>query len=66
MDANAVRRLLSQAVSKTSVTGWAETHGVDRVHVHQVLSGRREPGDKILEPLGLIRVVSYQRERSTR
>lgn len=40
---------------------WAQINGVSDAYVCDVLSGRREPGDAILNGLGLERVVSYRR-----
>lgn len=39
----------------------AERLNVSQAYLSDVLSGRREPGDKILAPLGLTRVVTYQK-----
>ena len=38
--------------------------GVSPSYLSDVLSGRKEPGKKILEPLGLVRVVSYMEQPS--
>ncbi len=40
---------------------WAAANGVSPQYVNDVLHGRREPGEGILRPLGLERVVTYRR-----
>lgn len=42
---------------------WARTAGVSPAYVSDVLHGRQEPGDGILRPLGLEKVVAYRRAR---
>jgi hypothetical protein len=41
---------------------WAKANGVSAAYVCDVLNGRREPGDGILRPLGLEKVVTYRRK----
>ena len=41
---------------------WANANGVSAAYVCDVLHGRREPGDGILRPLGLEKVVTYRRK----
>jgi hypothetical protein len=38
--------------------------GVSPAYVSDVLTGRREPGKGILEPMGLERVVTYRKKRA--
>ena len=40
---------------------WADDHGISYAYVSDVLQGKREPGDKVLDALGLVKVVTYQR-----
>lgn len=40
---------------------WAKANGVSPAYVSDVFQRRREPGDAILRPLGLERVVSYRK-----
>ncbi len=41
---------------------WASANGVSAAYVCDVLHKRREPGDGILRPLGLEKVVTYRRK----
>lgn len=45
---------------------WAAQAGVSQQYVADVLAGRREPGQKILDGLGLERVVSYRQATTPR
>ena len=45
-----------------SQRAWARQHGVSAAYVSDVLLGRRNPGSKILEPLGLVQRVTYSVE----
>lgn len=57
-----VLRQLRIACDKAgSARGWAIQNKVSAPYVSDVLRGRREPGDAILGPLGLERVISYRR-----
>lgn len=38
---------------------WAMEHGISPAYVSDVLGGRRDPGPKILTPLGLVVTTSY-------
>lgn len=61
MTAAEVRDLLREAcIDAGSQRAWATEHGVSPVYVSDVLSGRREPGEKILDALGLRKIVSYE------
>ena len=42
-------------------TALADELGVSPAYLSDVLRGAKEPGKKILEPLGLYRVVTYRR-----
>ena len=57
------RMLREQCRAAGGQQAWAEAHGVSPQYVCDVLNGRREPGDKILSALGLVRVVRYAKRR---
>ncbi len=62
MTAEAVRELLSAEVAQAATAqAWAAALGLSPSYVSDVLNGRREPGDKMLEVLGLQRVTMYLR-----
>jgi transcriptional regulator with XRE-family HTH domain len=59
--ADEVRDLLRQEVQKAgSQRALAEQLGVSQPFLNDVLKGNREPSAKLLEPLGLVRVVEYR------
>ncbi|WP_024351049.1 hypothetical protein [Aurantimonas coralicida] len=61
MTAAGVRNLLRQACADAgSQQSWAREHGVSPQYVGDVILGRRDPGDRILDGLGLRRVVTYR------
>jgi hypothetical protein len=55
-------RLREACDAAGSVKGWAARHGLHWAYVYNVLLGKKRPAEKILESLGLERVVMY-RER---
>ena len=56
---------LRDAVNRAgSQKDFAQRHGLSEQYLSDVLRSRREPGQKILDALGLERVVRY-REKST-
>lgn len=59
MTADEVRALLTTAANG-NVSAWAKQNNISGAYVSDVLAGRREPGEKILQALGLIRVVTFQ------
>jgi len=62
MTASDVRDLLRSACATAgSQQAWAREHGVSPQYVGDVILGRREPGDKILDGLGIKKVVTYER-----
>jgi len=63
MKAAEVRRILRRAVeAEGSLTAWATKNGVSKQYVSDVLNEKSEPGDSVLEPLGLRRKpVEYER-----
>jgi len=42
---------------------WATANGVSQQYVNDVLAGRREPGDAILNAMGIERVVTYRTKK---
>ena len=61
MTAAEVRDLLCQACQRAgSQQAWARRHGVSPQYVGDVLIGRREPGDKILDGLQIRKIVTYE------
>lgn len=43
-----------------SQKAFAEAVGISEPYLSDILAGRREPGEKILKPLGLQRKVIYE------
>lgn len=60
MTADDVREKLRKAVDGNA-SAWARPLGISQAYVSDVLAGRREPGDKILQALGLEKVVTYRK-----
>lgn len=60
-----VARLREATLLAGSQRAWARAHGVSAAYVSDVLSGRRDPGESILRPLGLATVVRYSRTYRT-
>ena len=60
MTADEVRDRMRQACQKAgSAKAWADMHGISPSYLNDALGGRRTPGAKILEALGLTRIVIY-------
>lgn len=57
-----IERLRSAVAQAGSQQAFAERERISTQYVSDVLHGRREPGQKLLDTLGLDRVVRY-RER---
>jgi DNA-binding transcriptional regulator YdaS (Cro superfamily) len=55
-----VRELIRRQVGDNQ-SAWAGRFGIAPSYVSDVLSGRREPGQRILDALGLERVLTYRR-----
>jgi len=65
MTAEDVRNLIRQECAAAgSARAWAVKIGISGAYVSDVLAGKREPGDSILAPLGLERIVTYQKTKS--
>lgn len=56
-----IEMLRDACASAGSQVAWAIANGVSTAYVSDVLSGRREPGTKMLAALGLARSVCYAR-----
>ncbi len=59
-----MRQLINRAIIETADgygARWARQLGVSNGYLHDVMTGRRVPGDVILAALGLKRVVTYER-----
>lgn len=53
--------ILRERCNKSSQKAVAVELGVSQQYLSDVLCGRKEPGDSILAPMGLERVVSYRK-----
>lgn len=61
MNAGEVRDLLRNACDKAGdQKTFSEKTGISQQYISDVLRGKREPGQAILDVLGLERIVSYQ------
>jgi hypothetical protein len=54
------RRLSAACKNAGSQKAFAEKHSLSPAYVCDVLNARREPGQSILDALGLVRVVRYR------
>jgi len=59
------RRLGAACKAAGSQRAFAEKHGLSAAYVCDVLNARREPGESILNALGLVRVVRYRAKSIT-
>ena len=55
-----IERLRAACEAAGSQRAFAQAHQFTPAYVHDVLHGRRPPADRILDALGLERVVIYQ------
>lgn len=60
------RRLSAACKAAGSQRAWAEKHGVSPAYVCDVINARRDPGQSILNALGLARVVRYRTKSITK
>ncbi len=60
------RRLSAACKAAGSQRAWAEKHGVSPAYVCDVINARRDPGQSILNALGLVRVVRYRTKSITK
>lgn len=65
MTEDEVRKELEREIARLgSTAGWARMAGVSVTWVDKVRGGKQKPSASILKPLGLRRVVTYERECS--
>ena len=58
-----VHESLAEAVKKAgNQTAFAKLHGMSLAYVNDVMNKRADPGQKILDALGLEKVVTYRRK----
>jgi len=64
-DAAGISGILSASVREArGQTAWAAKHGVSVSYLNDVMNGRRAPGAKILNALGVQKVVRYVTRRN--
>lgn len=64
LDLNSVRSALQRSVTDSgSQAAWCVEHKVSTAYLSDVMNGRREPGKKILDILGLESVVYYRSKK---
>ena len=61
-----IERLQAAVQAVGSQKAFAVAHGISEQYVSDLLRGRRELSPKILDILGLERVVSYREKRSVK
>lgn len=61
MNKDLPRKLLGQRIAKSSLRAVARDFDIDPGYLSHLMKGEREPGPKILEALGLEKVVTYRR-----
>ena len=54
-------RLREACTDAGSVKQWADRNGLHWAHVYNVLLGKKEPGERVLAPLELERIVVYRK-----
>ena len=60
MTADEVREILRQKLGDGTQVDLARTLGISPAYLSDILSGARDPGDRVLDALGLRRAVEYQ------
>lgn len=61
-----VRRRLQQQIDLNgSQTATAQRLGVSLAYLNDVIRGKREPGEKLLTPIGIQKVIIYQEVQVT-
>lgn len=55
--------MLERRIAKSTAKQVAEDIGVSASYLSEVIRGSRDPGPKILDALGLEKVVTYRRKR---
>ena len=59
-----IERLRAAIDAAGSQVAFAEKHGVSLQYVNDVVRGRREPGQKILDALGIEKLVVYREKQN--
>lgn len=63
MDATDVLELVKRGVEGAgSQKDFATAHGMSQGFLHDVLNGRRDLSDKVLEAVGVERIITYRRK----
>lgn len=64
MDAEQMRKHAARIITADgSAAEWARRNGFSRAYVSAVLRGITDPSPRLLQALGLVRVVSYERKK---
>lgn len=66
MTADEVRALLRKRLKTMKQAALAKTLDISAAYLSDILSGAREPGDKVLKALGLRRETSYVEGKARR
>lgn len=65
MDVHKVRGLLALAVAKDGgAAEFSRKHGLSNGYIGDALANRRDPGPKILNILGLEKIVTYRKVKT--
>lgn len=65
MTAEEVRQRLIAECEKVGTAGaWAKANSISPAYVSDVVKGHREAGEKILQALGLEKVVTFRKARA--
>lgn len=65
MNEEQVRKQLRKACADAGTQrAWATQAGVSAQYVSAVLKGTTEPGGKLLDALGIVRVIRYERVKA--
>jgi predicted transcriptional regulator len=59
---NPITELRKACEKAGSQKAWAQSVGLSAPYVSDVIAGRREPGESILNALGLQRIVIYRKK----
>lgn len=64
MNKNTVINLLARECGRADgIRPWAGRHGIDHAFVWRVLNGKKDPSDRVLDALGLERIVTYRKRK---
>lgn len=59
-----IKLIRSEAAKHGTQKALADHLGISDAYLSDVLNGRKDPGEAILGPLGVERVVTYRRKRN--